>query len=155
AMNAQPGSVNHSPDDKMPGGAVPEAAQRHGDEEVQTRAPRARAAATQRNIAVIAESSGQRDVPAPPELGDAGGEIRHVKVLSQLVAERVCQPQGHVRVSGEVTVNLDGVRENADPQSACGIVARVCEDRIGKERHAIRDGQLLEEAEDDELQSEM
>ena len=57
----------------------------------------------------------QRDVPAPPEVGDALGAVGRVEVLQELEAEHAAQPDGHVRVAGEVEVDLEGVGQHAEP----------------------------------------
>src|SRR3712207_9361202 len=64
--------------------------------------------APERDEQVVAQPARQRDVPAPPEVREVGRQVRHVEVLSQLVAEHVRRPQGHVGVAGEVAVDAQG-----------------------------------------------
>ena len=116
--------------------------------------PRA-AAAAERNEQVIAQPGRQRDVPAPPELGDVGGQVRHVEILGQLVAEQVGRADRHVGVAGEVAVDLHRVGEHAHPDGRGAIQRRVGEDRVGEQGHVVGDGQLLEQAHQEELHAEV
>src|SRR5690606_16779364 len=70
AIDRQPHAVERSPDDERPGGAVPQAAEQHGDEQVQVGAGRPTAVAAERDVEVVAQPRRQTDVPAAPELGD-------------------------------------------------------------------------------------
>ena len=69
AMDHEQDAVQASPDDEVPGGSVPEAAEEHRDQRGCTRVRLGPAAiAAERDVEVVAQPGGQRDVPAPPEV---------------------------------------------------------------------------------------
>ena len=78
-------------------------------------APRRHAVAAERDVEVVAEPGRQRDVPAPPELGEALRDVRVVEVLEEAEPEHPAEPDRHVRVAGEVEVDLERVAERAEP----------------------------------------
>jgi len=79
--------VNAAPDDEGPGRAVPQAAEQHGEEEIHVCAGVAQAVAAERDVQVVAQPGGERDVPAPPELARVAREVGLLEVEGQLVAE--------------------------------------------------------------------
>jgi len=94
---------------------VPEAGQRPDDEDVADVLPDLDAVAAKGDIDVGAEPSGERDMPAPPELGDRAGDIRIVKVFGEMEAEHLPHADGHVGVTGEVEVDLEGEGADTEP----------------------------------------
>ena len=104
-----------SPDNEIPVGAVPEAGQQPDDKKVEIGAPGAGAVPAQRDVYILAEPGGERDMPAPPELGDAFGDIGVIEVFKKVKAENTAQSDSHVRVSRKVKVNLKGICGNAKP----------------------------------------
>ena len=65
-----------APDQEIPTGAVPQSAEQHRQHEIAVGGKAAMAAAAERDIQVIAQPAGKRNMPAPPEIGDAGGQVR-------------------------------------------------------------------------------
>jgi len=63
-------AVVEAPDDEVPCGAVPQAAQTEGDEAVGHTADGAVAASAEGNVDVVANPGAERDVPALPEILD-------------------------------------------------------------------------------------
>ena len=57
-------------------------------------------------------------MPPPPELGGGFGDIGIVEVLRQAEAEHPAQADGHVRVAGEVKIQLECVGDGAQPGQA-------------------------------------
>src|SRR5207244_8511076 len=83
--------------------------------EVGVQPGRATAVAPERNVHVIAIPVRQRDVPAPPKLGNGTGHVGVVEVLAELEAEQLGQADGHVGVTGKVKVDLQRVANDAQP----------------------------------------
>ena len=54
-------------------------------------------------------------MPPPPELFHRAADIRIVEVLQEAETEHSPQTNGHVAVSGEVEVDLQGVAERTQP----------------------------------------
>src|SRR4051794_7017259 len=73
AVKDEQAAMIEAPEDEVPGGAVPEAADRHGEHEVAAGFVSAAAVAAEGNVEVIAEPAGKADVPAGPENGGGGG----------------------------------------------------------------------------------
>ncbi len=128
---------------------MPEPAQQHGKHEVNVSPSRSRAVPTERDIDVIPEKSGQRHVPATPELSDIGGLVGRIEVQWQAHPKKPCAPDGHVRVTGEIKIELHRVGERAAPRDKetrflpclrCG------EHRRRVLRHSIGKHHLLEQA---------
>ena len=64
--------------------AMPQTAQEHRDDKIDILSQLAFAVAAQRDINVVANPSGERDVPAPPKVGDAHRAIRCVEVDGEM-----------------------------------------------------------------------
>src|SRR5438093_684354 len=95
-----------SPDNERPRGPVPDAGDHHGQEHVAIGAPRAAAAATQREIEIILEPGGQADVPAIPEITQTGGSIWIVEVEHEAKTHELGNAASHIRVAAEIEVYL-------------------------------------------------
>ena len=74
---------------------MPYARQQENQEEVAVGFARSEPVSAKRNIAVIAEPCGERQMPAPPELGDALGDIREVEVARKLETKDQAKPDRH------------------------------------------------------------
>lgn len=100
-----------TPSDKRPVGTVPETRQQEDNERVANdngflvclfmiyALGYNRAAATQRNIYIIAEPCSKRDMPTSPELRYVPAEIRHVEIAHQFDTEQLSRAYGYVRVT--------------------------------------------------------
>ncbi|KDA51785.1 hypothetical protein L963_1498 [Leuconostoc mesenteroides subsp. cremoris T26] len=98
-IDGQEGAVQRAPQHEGPGGAVPQAAEQHRDEEIHVAAPRPLAIASQRHVEVVAQEGRQRDVPAAPELDDVGRLVGRIEVERQAHAQAQRQADRHVRVA--------------------------------------------------------
>ena len=103
------------PGDERPVGAMPEPAQEHDQNEIDVGSSLPLAVTTQGNVKIVAQECAQRDVPAPPEVGDALGLVGRVEILQELKTEHPSQADGHVGVTGEIEVNLERVGQCAEP----------------------------------------
>lgn len=110
--------VERSPDEEGPVGAVPEAAHQKDYEGVADAHHQGAAAASQRDVEVIAEPGGEGDVPPPPELCDVAREVGVGEVAHQVDAEEAGGTDGDVGVAGEVAVDLKGEEEGSQHQRA-------------------------------------
>ena len=59
-------------------------------------------------------------MPPAPELGDGAGDVGIVKVLQKVESKHPAKANGHVRIAGEVEVDLEGVGNDAQPRKAGG-----------------------------------
>jgi len=92
-------AVQRAPEDEADGGAVPQSAQQHRDEQVAVGAQFAFAVAAQRNVEVVAQPCGERDMPPPPEFGDGGRLVGGVEVLGEPESQQQGDADGHVRIA--------------------------------------------------------
>ena len=101
--------------------------------------------AAERNVEIVAQELRQRHVPAPPEIDDVDGLVRRIEIERQKDAEHQRNADRHVRVAGEIEIELEGVGERADP----GLIERRCGRAKGernKRLDAIGETGLLEQA---------
>ena len=117
-------AVEQAPDDEVPAGAVPEAAEEEHRDEVAVGLPRRHAVAAERHVEVVAEPRRQRHVPAAPELLDGVGDVRPAEVLRKAEAEHAPEADRHVGVAGEIEIDLQRVADDAEPRVAGRSVAQ-------------------------------
>ncbi len=144
-------TVVGAPEHEGPGGAVPEAAEEHGDEDVDRDPPLAPAVATERNVEIVAQPERERDVPAPPEVLEVERGVRPPEVDREPEAEQQGDADGHVGVPAEVRVDLDGVPPDGEEDLEGGVLVGVGEDRVDHiGRQVRREHHLLGQAGDDQ-----
>ena len=90
-LDEQEHAVIEPPEVEVPAGPVPEARERPDDEDIHALADLPAAVAAQGDVDVIPEPGGQGDVPAPPELGHALGDIGVIEVDAELEAQHPAQ----------------------------------------------------------------
>src|SRR5438105_3309214 len=105
--------VQPAPGDEGPVGPVPEAPEQHGRHERRVGAARAVAIAPERNVEIVAQPRGQRDVPAAPEIREADRRIREAEVVRHGEPETQRRTYRGRRVAGEVAEDLAAEGERA------------------------------------------
>ena len=145
-LQADQQGVVESPEDEGPRGAVPESADEEDGEGVAQLEGARTAVAAERDIDVVAQPRHQGDVPAAPEVGDAGGEIGCAEVLHEFDAEEAGAAHGDVGVAGEVAVDLDGEEEGSDEECQCALLSGCLPDNIHGEGAGVCHNHLLAEA---------
>src|SRR6187402_3060376 len=108
-IDGQVAAVQQAPDDEGPCRAVPKATQEHGEDQVQVAAQASVAVSAQRYIEVVPKKTRQRHVPTTPEVADVARLVGRIEVQRQLNAEHARQADRHVRVAGEIEVQLQRV----------------------------------------------
>ena len=89
-------------------------------------------------------------MPAPPEIGDRSGRVGIVEVLEEIDAEELGQPDGHVRISREIKVDLQRVADDPQPgQAEVELAAGKREDGIGRDRDRVGHEHLLGQPDDE------
>ena len=139
--------MHSSPKNEVEARAVPQSAEEHRDDEVHVLAALAFAVASERDVDVVANPCGERDVPTTPEVGDTRTAVRGVEV-----AQQQCDADGHVAVAAEIAIDLHGVAIYTEQILESGIEVGVVEDAVDKvERDIVADDGLLEQSDDDEV----
>ena len=132
--------MEQTPDDKGPGRAVPEAADEHHDHEIDHGARGAGAVAADRDVKVIAQESGERDVPAPPEIREPDRGVGKAEVVLQVEPEAQRGADRADRVAGEIEKDLareshharPGIERDERPTIGEDSVGRAGEERVGE-----------------------
>mgnify|MGYP007098451509 FL=1 len=91
---------------------MPQAAQEHGNDEIGILANFPLPVASQRNIKVIAQPAGKRNMPPPPKFRNGSGLIRGIEIDIEMEAQQQGNADSHITVTGEVAINLQGIAIN-------------------------------------------
>ena len=110
-------TVQHTPQNKGPGSAVPQAADQKGQKQIQISTDSTLAVSTQRAVDIGAQRPAEGDVPPAPEYGNALRAVRRPEILGDIDVEHLSQTNGHVRIAAEIKINLEGIGERGCP---CG-----------------------------------
>ena len=111
-MGCKRNAMHHSPKYKIPRSAMPQAAQEHGNDEIGILADFPLPVASQRNIKVIAQPAGKRNMPPPPKFRNGSGLIRGIEIDIEMEAQQQGNADSHITVTGEVAINLQGIAIN-------------------------------------------
>ena len=106
----------------------------------------------QRDVDVIAKPGRKTDVPARPEIAEAGREIGMVEIQHQPQAHHPRDAAGHVGIAAEIAVDLPGESERGRGESRAVVPLRRRVNRVDVECQVIRDRQLFEQARDEQGQ---
>ena len=105
-----------------------------------------RAAATQRDIDIIAEPCSKRYMPTPPELRYVPAEIRYVEVAHQSDTEQFSRAYGYVGIARKVAVNLYGEQHGCEEKCATRVGRIVRKHGIHVGGAVVRHHNLLEQS---------
>lgn len=83
-------------------------------------------------------------MPAPPEFRDVHGAIGHLEILHESDTHHASTANGHVRIAGEITINLDCIAEHPLQQGESVVFARRHKNKINIRRDLIRDYKFLD-----------
>lgn len=144
-------AVVDAPEHEVPCRSMPKARDGPDHRNVEDPAGSRDAASAQWDVEVVAEERRQRDVPAPPELGDRPRDVGVVEVAQVLEAHHATKSDGHVRVSREVEVDLEGVGDDAGPGTdGADLRTALLEHEIGENGHGVGEQRFLCETDDEE-----
>ena len=59
-------------------------------------------------------------MPPAPEFPDGPGGVGIIKVFRELKAQHPAQADGHIRIAGEIIINLQGIADHAEPGGPAG-----------------------------------
>ena len=116
-------SVQDAPEDIGPVRPVPEAGEEPNDKQVQNYPAGFDSRSAQREIYVVPEPGGERDMPSAPEFGQVIRDIGEVKVLQEVESKHASQTDRHIRVTVEIKIQLESVAERSHPRHADGIIS--------------------------------
>ncbi len=130
-------AVVEAPDHEGPGRPVPQAAEQHGDEDVDGDPPLAAPVAAERDVQVVAQPEGQGDVPPSPEVLEVDGRVGPAEVLGEPEAHQQGEADGDVGVAAEVGVDLDGVAVDGEQHLEGRVLLGVGEHRVDHVRGQV------------------
>src|SRR5258708_19386912 len=141
-----------APEDEGPGRTMPYAAQQEDDHHVSQAERQTASVSAQREVEVVAEPRGQRDVPATPELGQAARKVGLAEIGHQVDAQHARATDCDVRVTREIAVDLDGEQKTRDQQIRTREIPRMRIHRLNRPGDDVGYAHLLEQPVADEPQ---
>ena len=141
-------TVQQPPENKGPCRTMPQATQYHGRHQVKVTPTRSLHVATERNIEIVTQETGQGDVPTTPEINDRTCLIRRIEINRQTDTEHAGQTERHVAIARKIEIDLEGIGNRAEP---CGFKRhrsasiRMTENQIDDRGDTIRQHDLLEQ----------
>ena len=129
-MERQRNTMHHTPKHKVPRRAMPQSAQKHGDNEIDILPNLPFTVAAQRDIKIVPQPAGERDVPPTPELRYGSGLIGRVEVGVEMKSQQQGNADGHVAISREVAVDLQGIAVDAHQIFYTRVEGRIVEDAL-------------------------
>src|SRR5438067_1872261 len=126
---------------KGPCRTVPEAAEKHDDDQICPGTNGTDLVPAERNIEVIAQECGKRDMPAPPEIGKPNGGVRKTEIIFQMKTKTQRSADGAGGIAGKIKKYLTGKCHDTQPGIQCdewpsvtkNAVSRTREHRIGED----------------------
>ena len=146
-------AVEQTPNHKSPGRAMPETAEEHDDDEIERGADGPDLIATERNVKVVAQESGKRNVPASPEIGEPDGGVGKTEIILEMKAETQSGADGAGGIAGEIEKDLTGEGDDAHPRIERDERTGVTKDAIGRAgEHRVGEHDFFEQAQSHEQQ---
>ena len=108
AVNDDTESVANAPYDEGPSCAMPEPTDEEHQKDVEQHLWFAAPAAPEGYIDILGEKAVQCHVPASPEILKRGGSVGRVEVEREVYVEHASDAYGHVTVSAEIKIQLQG-----------------------------------------------
>ena len=114
-VDQQEQAVQGPPEEEGQPGPVPDTADQHGQQQIGVLPHPAVTAAAQGLVQAVMQPAAQGHVPAAPEVHDTRGLVGRGKILRQAQAQHEGGPHGHVRITGKVEIDLEGVAQGPQP----------------------------------------
>ena len=148
-LDQEQDAVIKAPDDKGPGSAVPDAGKKPDDHDVADVPQGTFPVAAQGDIDILPEPGPQGDMPSAPEFGSAQGHIGIIEVLGDGEAKHLADADGHIRITAEVKIDLQGKGPDHKPgQNDRHLRIRQGRDLAVHIAEAVRQQDLLAQAAD-------
>src|SRR6266508_6731160 len=147
-------AMKQTPNYKCPGRAVPESTKKHYYDQMRPSPKQRDLIAPERNIEVVAQECGKRDVPASQEIGKANGRVRKTKIVLQMKAKTECRANSAGGITGEIKKYLTGKCDDAQPGIQRDEWTSVTKNAIGRTgKHRVGEHDFFEQTEGHEQQS--
>src|SRR6266545_2638410 len=138
-------SVKQTPYYKSPGRAVPKAAEKHDDDQIRRGTNWTDLIAAERNVKIIAQECGKRDMPAPPEVGKPNGGVRKTEIIFQMKTKTQRGADSAGGITGKIKKYLAGECHDTQPGIQCDEWPSVTKNAVGRTReHRIGEHDFFE-----------
>lgn len=107
------------------------------DEKIQYMAGRRDAVSAQGNVHIVPEPAAQGHMPATPEFCGAFRNVGIIEVFRKMESEHEAKADGHIRISGEIEINLQSVGNGSQPGGGHGSRRTIIEYVVSHLRHII------------------
>src|SRR5271157_906159 len=97
------------PEHEGPTRSVPETDNEESDHQVEQDVPLRNPVSAEGNVDVVSHKPAQGNMPASPELLDIQRSVRGVEIDGQLYVEHQRRTQGHIGITGEIVIELEGI----------------------------------------------
>ena len=125
-------------------GSMPETADQEYDHLVDIFPELSSSAAPERDIKIILEPGGQRNMPVSPESAYRGREVRGIEVFHQIDPDYLCGTHGDGRVSRKVAVDLERKQHSSYNQVPAAVGFDIPVHRVDKNGNPVCQHQLKE-----------
>ena len=142
-------AVESAPENEVPFRTVPETTDDHDNRQIEVGSAFAFAISAERDVEVVAQDGGERDVPAAPKFGDALGAVRRIKISWEFETEHSAKTDCHVGIAAEVEVDLKSVGQGTDPGINGVRVGRI-ENGVGHLPTRVGEEDFFREAENED-----
>lgn len=143
--------MKSTPKNECPCRAVPEPGEQKYNPSIEYDARQNATRAAERNVDIVPEPSRKRDMPVAPEVAKGLREIRTIEIDHQLDAEKLADANRAVRITREVAVDLERIKDHADKAGDRRVELRILKGEIHVKRQQVGDNHLFEKTVDDEL----
>ena len=144
AVNGEHQTVQQAPQNKVKSSTVPQPTDSHRNQEVQINTWHGDARSSQRDVDIVEQPGGKRDMPVAPEIGDVGLKVGPIEIFWNANAKEPCGADGDIRVGGKVGIDLQAVSEKPQGKDGAmcdGDVRHV--EMVGVCSEQIRNGELF------------
>ena len=135
-----------SPEDEGPVCTVPDPGAEKDDHLIRDRSQLSLAVTAERDIEILLEPRGERNVPFSPEILDRHSAVRITEIFAEREAKQMPDADGHITVPAEIVIDLQRIADRAEPhQSPIGEPAgkMVIEYTVCNISYSIRDQDLF------------
>src|SRR5436309_2137477 len=133
---------------------MPETTEKHHYDQIRRGADRTDLIASERNIKVVAQECGKRDVPASPEIGKPNGRVRKTEIILQMKAKAERGADGACGITGKIKKYLAGECHDTQPGIQRDERTSVTKDAVGRTgKHRVGEHDFFEQTESHKQQS--
>src|SRR2546423_205686 len=141
-------SMQQAPDDKRPGRAMPKTTEKHYDDQIACGTVWAHLIASERNVKVVAQERGKRDMPASPKVGEPNGRVGKPEIILQMKSKAERGADCARGIAGKIKKYLTCECQYAQPGIHCDERAGITKNAISRAgEHRVSQHDFFEQTE--------